>query len=325
MNLQQRLLALLADGRFHSGEALGAALGVSRAAVWKQIRALRDLGLELQGVRGRGYRCPRPLELLSADAVRAAVSDQGLARLGGLEIHARVDSTNTHLQRRALAGAPGGTACLAESQLAGRGRRGRRWISPFGTNLYLSLLWRFSASPEGMSGLSLAVGVGVLRALRELGVEEVGLKWPNDVLCCNAKVAGILIDMAGESSGPGYAVIGVGLNLSMPRAAAAAIDQPWADLQGTLGATVSRNRLAGRLIDHLLAVTTTFQETGLGAFMEDWRRYDLLAGRTVRVLLPDREVAGEAGGIDATGALVLNAGGRTHRFASGEVSLRAVP
>lgn len=322
MTLRNRLLELLADGRFHSGEALGTALGVSRAAVWKQLRALQALGLELHAVRGRGYRCTQALELLSKEHVYAALSAERAARLSELSIHSEIDSTNTYLLRRAGDGAPRGSVCLAETQRGGRGRRGRAWFSPFASNIYLSLLWRFPASPTALSGLSLAAGIGVLRAVRELGLDDAGLKWPNDILYCGRKVAGVLLDMAGESGGPSHVVVGVGVNVRMPSDAGDAIDQPWSDLSELLGTSVSRNHLAGRLIEHLLDVMATFEHAGLQAFMDEWQRYDLVAGRDVQLLLPNGVVWGQARGIDPSGALMVCAGGQARRFASGEVSLR---
>lgn len=325
MTLRNRLLELLADGRFHSGEALGAALGVSRAAIWKQLRPLQALGLELHAVRGRGYRCAQALELLSEERVRAALSTGSAARLAELSIYSEIDSTNTYLLRRAGGGAPSGSVCLAESQNAGRGRRGRTWFSPFASNIYLSLLWRFATSPMALSGLSLAAGIGVMRALRELGLDDAGLKWPNDILYRGRKVAGVLLDIAGESGGPSQVVVGVGVNVRMPANAVGSIDQPWSDLSELVGSGVSRNHLAGRLIEHLLEVMATFEDVGLRAFMDEWQRYDLVAGREVQVLLPDGVVCGQAHGIDPSGALMVSTGGQARRFASGEVSLRIQP
>ncbi|MEJ2644971.1 MAG: bifunctional biotin--[acetyl-CoA-carboxylase] ligase/biotin operon repressor BirA [Gammaproteobacteria bacterium] len=325
MTVRDRLLELLADGRFHSGQALGEALGVSRAAVWKHLRALQALGLDVHAVRGRGSRCAQPLELLDAERVCAALSPRGRARLSGLDIHTDIDSTNTQLQRKAAAGAPAGSVCLAEYQRAGRGRRGRAWVSPFASNIYLSLLWRFACSPAALSGLSLAAGIGALRALRELGLEDAGLKWPNDILCGGRKVAGVLLDMTGESGGPSHVVVGVGVNVRMPAGAARSIDQPWSDLERLAGTAISRNELAGRLIEQMLDVMAVFEHDGFEAFMDEWRRYDLVAGQEVQLLLPDSVVSGQAHGIDPSGALLVRTGGEARRFASGEVSLRMRP
>ncbi|MGA7800139.1 MAG: biotin--[acetyl-CoA-carboxylase] ligase, partial [Gammaproteobacteria bacterium] len=212
-----------------------------------------------------------------------------------------------------------------ECQRAGRGRRGRSWVSPFASNIYLSLLWRFPSSPAALSGLSLAAGIGVLRALRELGLDDAGLKWPNDILCRGRKVAGVLLDMAGESGGPSHVVVGVGVNVGMPSGAALCIDQPWTDLTRLAGGEVSRNRLAGRLIEHLLEVMAIFEHAGFEAFMDEWQRYDLVAGREVQLLLPDGVIFGKANGIDPSGALLVRTGGEARRFASGEVSLRMQP
>ncbi|MDX1654152.1 MAG: biotin--[acetyl-CoA-carboxylase] ligase, partial [Candidatus Competibacteraceae bacterium] len=240
---ERRLLEVLGDGRFHSGEELARALGVSRAAVWKHLNSLGRRGLEVHAVRGRGYRLPNPLELLDPEGIRAQLSPSVQGRLAQLEVFDQIDSTNSYLLTRAKAGAPGGSVCLAERQSAGRGRRGRQWISPFAANLYLSVLWRYPDGPALLSGLSLAVGVAMARALEGVGVVGVGLKWPNDLLWRDQKLGGILLEFGGESSGPCQVVTGVGLNVTMPKEPALDIDQPWPDLTTVLGLGLSRNRL----------------------------------------------------------------------------------
>jgi BirA family biotin operon repressor/biotin-[acetyl-CoA-carboxylase] ligase len=247
-----------------------------------------------------------------------------MQQLDSLELLLETASTNTYLRDRALAGAASGTVCLAEMQTAGRGRHGRAWVSPFAGNLYLSLLWRTSLGAAGLGGLSLAAGVGVLRALRENGVAEIGLKWPNDLLAGGAKLAGILVDVVGESTGLCAVIIGVGINVRMPREAGSTIDQSWTDLASLLDAQPpSRNRLAADLVTQLFAMLDVFEQEGLRSFRDEWSRHDVLAGHPVRLALPHGEVQGIARGIDADGALLLEAGdGALQRFAAGEVSLR---
>lgn len=327
MHLRRQLLDRLADGRFHSGEALGSALGVSRMAVWKHLQALRELGVEFEVVRGKGYRLPASCELLSRRAIRAALSPHTRAQLGPLEVLLEVDSTNNWLREQARQGMDSGAVCLAELQHAGRGRRGRHWVSPFAGNLCLSLLWRSGQGAAALGGLSLVTGIAVLRCLHALGIRDAGLKWPNDVVIDGAKLAGILIDMAGESAGPCAVVIGVGINVSLPVSAGAAIDQPWTELAALPGAgTLSRNRLAGALIEQLFEVLNGFEQHGLQPYLDEWHRHDIAAGRPVSLQLPHATVQGMARGVDASGALLIETGnGQQQRFLSGEVSLRVTP
>lgn len=323
MPLRRRLLSLLSDGEFHSGEALGASMGVSRMAVWKHLKALREMGIDLTVLRGKGYRLPYSLELLERERILAAATVSGIE---GIDVFLEVDSTNNWLREQALKGAPSGTVCVSEMQSAGRGRRGRSWVSPFAANLYLSLLWRSASGAAALGGLSLVTGIAVLRALRSFGIEAAGLKWPNDILAADAKLAGILIDVLGESNGPCAVIVGIGVNVSMPRDAVAAIDQPWTDLQQLAGDTgISRNDLAARLLDEVMPAIEAFDAAGLQPFLDEWRRYDLVSGREVDLLLPNERITGTACGIDGGGALLVDTTSGRRRFASGEVSLRVAP
>ncbi|MFA7594635.1 MAG: bifunctional biotin--[acetyl-CoA-carboxylase] ligase/biotin operon repressor BirA [Thiohalobacteraceae bacterium] len=316
------LLRLLADGRFHSGEVLGRRLGVTRAAIWKQLKGLDDLGLRVQSVRGRGYRLEHPIELLDSDVIRDSLSPATRSRIPRVDVFSQIDSTNTYLKKCAPLDAPSGAVCLAEWQTAGRGRRGRDWVSPFGENLYLSVLWRFASGPAAIAGLSLVVGVAVARALRGVTGADIGLKWPNDLLWQGRKLAGILIDLAGEAGGPSYAVIGIGINVRMSDRGAKTINQPWVDLFRVCGDTPSRNRLTALVLDELVDAITTFELQGLTPFVEAWREFDMVVGRSVQLYLPNEVVHGEARGIDANGAFIVQVGAELRRFSSGEISLR---
>lgn len=315
------LLTILADGHFHSGESLGQSLGISRAAVWKHLQALKGRGIEIHSVPGKGYRLTDSIELLSEPQIRAALSPLARARLRGLELCQRIDSTNSELRRRA-ADLPSGVVCLAEEQSAGRGRHNRAWSSPYARNLYLSLLWRFDAGPDALSGLSLAVGVAVLRALVQMGASGIGLKWPNDLLWRGAKCAGILIEMSGESCGNCSVVIGIGVNVDMPEELGAAIDQPWIDLKTICERRVSRNRLAGAIISQLIEVLDEFEAAGIAPLMEEWRQRDVVCGEPVVIATAHGEEAGIARGIDPSGALLVEGGNGIKRYRSGDVSLR---
>ncbi|MCF6300105.1 MAG: biotin--[acetyl-CoA-carboxylase] ligase [Proteobacteria bacterium] len=187
-------------------------MGLSRAAIWKQIKGLREQwGIEIHAVSGRGYRLAHPLERLQQEEILKLLPQKTKSSLSGLEIHASIDSTNEHLMQQAAAGASTGQICLAERQTAGRGRRDREWISPYDSNIYLSIFWRFSLAPMELRGLSLAAGLAVVRALNRLGTTQVGLKWPNDILWQKQKLAGLLLEVTGENEGPSQVVLGVGL------------------------------------------------------------------------------------------------------------------
>ena len=321
--MRRELLNILSDGQFHSGEALGAALGVSRMAVWKHLRTLREAGVELEVARSRGYRLAGTVELLEPQAIWNRISPESRAQLSDIEVFLEIASTSSYLREKALAGAVSGTVCLAEMQHAGRGRRNRPWISPFAANLYLSLLWRSPTGVTELGGFSLATGVAVLRCLRACGVTSVGLKWPNDLLADGAKLAGILIDVVGESAGPCAVIIGIGINVSMSGFAARGIDQDWTDLISlTGGRRISRNRLAACVLDNLLPAIGEFESAGLQPFMQEWREHDVISGHHISLQLPNETVCGKACGIDAGGALLVDTDDGRRRFASGEVSLR---
>ncbi|HXH04304.1 MAG TPA: bifunctional biotin--[acetyl-CoA-carboxylase] ligase/biotin operon repressor BirA [Candidatus Competibacteraceae bacterium] len=326
MSRERQILTILGDGAFHSGAALAQRLGVTRAAVWQVVARLQSWGLEIHAVKGRGYRLALPLELLDGERIRALLPESVAAQLTDIEIHERIDSTNTHLLQQARQGRSEAVACLAEQQLAGRGRRGRGWVSPYGTNLYLSLLWRFELDPGRLSGLSLVTGIALMRVLHGLGAVETGLKWPNDVLWRERKLGGVLLEFAGEASGPCQVVTGIGLNVLMPAAVAAAIDQPWCDLRTVLGGTpVSRNRLAAAILAELLPLYQTFERDGFIDLAGEWAGYDLCYGRSVRVLLPTQALEGVARGVDDSGALLLQTANGLRVCHAGEVSLRLVP
>lgn len=323
MTTRHRILRILQDGHFHSGEALGAQLGISRAAVWKALRGLPELGVTVDAVSGRGYRLAEPLELLDARTIGDRLSNRGRELLADLHLFESTDSTNHYLMAQGAAGASSGTVCLAESQQAGRGRRGREWISPFASNLYLSLLWRFTGGPQAAQGLSLAAGVMTAQVIEALGVADVKLKWPNDLLWRGAKLGGVLIEMAGEAGGPCFVVVGIGINVRMPPHAGESIDQAWTDLQAaTMGRTPSRNRLAATLIDALLCGLASYGETGLQPYLHPWRRLDALCEQPVAVHTPGGIFEGEGVGIDETGALRVRHPGGIRTFHAGDVSLR---
>jgi len=300
-----QLLALLAPGAPLSGAALAERSGVTRAAIWKQVEALRARGVPVQS-RGRaGYCLPWPLQMLDAPRIRAALPADVARTLGALEVHDELDSTSSELQRR-LADAADLSVVLAESQSAGRGRRGRGWLSPPGLNLYLSCLKRFGPGFAALGGLSLAIGVIVLRALDALGVAGAGLKWPNDVLASDGsgKLAGILVELSGEFQGPCSAIIGIGLNLRLTPDLQRQAGQPATDLASLCaGAPPDRNRVAAAMIAALTQGLAEFEREGFRAFAADYARHDLLRGRPLQLSGALGAFDGLGAGIDARGAL----------------------
>jgi len=313
------LLGELSATRSVSGSELAQRLGVTRAAVWKQIEALRALGAPIAAQAGAGYRLDWPFEALDAARIRAALPAALRRRLGAVDVHWQLDSTNTALLRAASEGAADLSVCLAESQRAGRGRRGRSWLSPLGGNVYFSLLKRFAHGMGALSGLSLVAGIAAIQALGDVGVPGLGLKWPNDVLADGRKLAGILVELGGEFLGPCHAVIGIGINLRLPHDAG--IDQPYVDV-ATLCDPPSRNRLVAQLIARLETALQRFAAEGFVPFAADYAQHDLLRGHPVSV----RDAAGSrdgiAAGVDARGALLVRHGGASVAYDSAEVSVR---
>ncbi len=268
---------------------------------------------------------PAPVELLDARRIRDALRDGQEAALHGLEVLFEVDSTNTRLLE--LPPPPQGRAdvCVSELQHAGRGRLGRRWIAPFGAGLAMSLGWAFRDASRAKPALSLAVGVAVSRALQRAGARDIRLKWPNDVWFNSRKVGGVLLELRAEEGGFAHVVIGVGLNVSLSTAARREIESTGVRAAAVTDAcpqSVSRNVLAGALLDELLSMLGQFEREGFAPFRDAWTGLDALRDRRARVITGEGAICGTARGVDEDGALLLDCGGRMQRFVSGEVSLR---
>jgi BirA family biotin operon repressor/biotin-[acetyl-CoA-carboxylase] ligase len=322
--LRERLIGLLADGEFHSGEHLARSLGVSRTAVWKHLQGFGELGLELHKVQKRGYRLAQPIDLLDAAAIRRRVSTDNRRKLRSLDVLLQTDSTNSRLLAVSDLRAGQADACVAEFQSAGRGRRGRDWIAPFGGAICLSLGWMFPEPPRQLSALSLAVGVAVLRALERFAARDIRLKWPNDVLVGSRKLGGILCELRAEAGGPAHVVIGVGLNVrlsALARRAIAATGVQAADLSDAQ-VSAARDAVVAALIDELILALEAFQCEGLLPFIQAWRDADALYGAQAQVVLGEAQHRGIARGIDADGALLLETPPGVLRFISGEVTVR---
>lgn len=315
------LLRHLADGEFHSGEVLASRFGVTRATVCNSLKDVASYGLTLYSVRGRGYRLARPVQWLDADRIRAGI---GAARKDlRIEILDHAASSNALMLQRCAQGAPNGTVLAVEWQGAGRGRLGRTWHSGLGDTLTFSLLWRFECGLAALSGLSLAVGVAMMRALDELGVPGAGLKWPNDVLLNGGKLAGILIEAQGDMLGPSAVVIGIGLNLTVPEVLRGRIDQSVSDLASLDMPVPERNLVLAVSLKHLVAVLRGFAEHGFAPLRAEWESRHVFQHSPVKMLMPDgSQIAGTVLGVTDAGALRLATERGEQVFNAGEVSLR---
>lgn len=316
------ILRLLTDGKFHSGEDIASHFNTSRATVWNAIQDAESLGVQIFSVRGRGYKLPHAITLLDEQSILNAIGEQ--RSWFKLEVHDHLESTNSCLMKKASAGEAHATCVVANLQTKGRGRRGRSWQAGLGASLTFSLLWRFQCGASALSGLSLAVGVGLIRALHEAGITQAQLKWPNDILIGGDKLAGILIELQGDMEGPSAAVIGVGLNLKLPANIKQQIDQPAIDLDSASTKAVDANALLGSLLKHLAQVLSDFEQHGFAHVRDEWLKHHAYHQKPVRMLHPDgRETTGTAIDVAEDGILLVKTAAGEQRFSSGEISLRA--
>lgn len=317
-----RVLRALSGEEFRSGEAIARYLGISRASVHNAVRQAQALGIDIYSVRGRGYRLVFPHSWLDAEHIQDALGGLGYR----VQRYEQLDSTNGRLLAMGQAGAEHKTVLTTEWQTGGRGRRGRAWLSPLGGGLAFSVLWRFNRTASDLSCLSLAVGLGLVRALRQIGLAEAQLKWPNDVLLGGRKLAGILIELQGDVLGPSMAVIGVGVNVRLPDELRHEIDQPVVDLVEGLGMAVERNHLLVQCLKHLHAVLEHYEREGFAELRAEWEANHAFHGREARMIAAQGESwSGRVAGIDEAGALLLDTDAGRRRFYSGELSLRGVP
>lgn len=319
------MLRLLADGERHSGEALAAELGISRAAVWKQVRGLEHLDLCVDAVRGKGYRLRRPVDLLDSGEISAAIGKPVLRAIERLDVLEEIDSTNSFLLARPKP-VPGKLRiCLAEYQTGGRGRRGRAWLAPFGRGLCMSVGWLFASQPRDLAALALAAGVVARRSLIELTGLPIKIKWPNDLLLDGKKLGGILVELAAESHGPCHAVLGIGVNVSATPDLAGG-SGAWAggvvDLAtATRERPPSRNALAAVLIEAFAGMLQGYADEGFSGYHAELADADYLLGRLVSA----DGVVGTAIGIGADGMLLVETGAGVSKILAGDVSVRPGP
>jgi len=315
------LLQLLSDGETHSGSELASVLNVSRTAIWKQLAKLESLGLELISQPGKGYRLVGGIELLDKDAIERGLSSAVLKDIAELILLKSVDSTNAYLMRQNSNS--GVSVCFSEFQSAGRGRRGRQWVSPFASNIYLSLKLSTNSGIGAFEGISLAVGVAVVHALQKLDISDVQLKWPNDVLWSGKKLGGILIEVVGDPSGVCHLVVGLGLNLRSEKSMQTLIDQPWIALDGILPLAFSRNQVATHLLNEIIPMLGNYEHRGFSDYKSEWESLNTHANQVVELWMGSTQTSGIMRGVNQSGALLLETDLGVEVFHGGEISLRA--
>lgn len=308
-----KIIQILSQGGFVSGELIGAELGISRAAVSKHIKGLKVWGLDVFSVPRRGYKLAEPIELLDKASLAKLTQSE-------IELVPVIDSTNQHLLNK-VSTLNSGSVCLAEYQSQGRGRRGRQWLSPFGSNLYLSMYWKLEDGMAAAMGLSLVVGVAVVEALEKLGIDGIKLKWPNDLYYQDKKLAGILVELSGQAGGAADLVIGIGLNIFMPKDTGG-IDQPWTSLAEIVDRLPERNLMAASLIEALNRALVSYEQVGLDGFVESWNRVDNFINRPAKLIMGSRVVKGTVRGINHQGAILMETQNGIEAYIGGEISLR---
>ncbi len=326
--VKEHLVKSLASGQFVSGQLLGEQLGISRTAIAKHIKALSEIGLDIYSVTGKGYKLAQPLYLLEKDKIIGLLADEVNKQIEKpsdlplVEVHSLIDSTNDYLMRRLPNQVMPGQVCLAEYQSAGRGRRGRQWISPFGSQIYLSMYWYLEQGLSAAMGLSLVTALAVSDAIKAHCEVQVQLKWPNDIYLDGVKLAGILIDLEGQALEPSHCVIGIGLNLHMPEEAGKLIEQKWTDLQSHSKVKIDRNALSAQLISCLRKRLHQHQQEGLVPMLDEWHAHDAFLNKRVKLITGERVTHGICRGVNNQGALLLEVDGQVKPVYGGEVSLR---
>ncbi len=317
------ILEILQDGEFHTKKSFGAGLAISSDQIDEVLHELQASGLAVVSAEGLGYRLSDSVELLSTKAIFDYLSTAYPRPNCRLEILSVVDSTNRYAREQAANHASSGLVVLAEKQTAGRGRRGKVWVSPLASNIYMSVVWDFSGAGGTLKGLSLAIGVAVRRALLKLGVTDIKLKWPNDIFVNGKKLGGILLEMIGDPSAKCSVIVGIGINVLMSESSAESIDQDWTDLHKASSATISRNELVACLIAETFEVLDNFQRTGFSVYRAEWQAADLLKNQSGTISKDHETVSGIVLGVDNSGSLRMQlADGEEQRFIGGELSLR---
>ncbi len=320
MQDQDKLVQLLNQPGAVSGTLIGEQLGISRMAVQKRIKTLVENGLAIEAVSGKGYTLAAGVCLLSDSHIGAYLSP---INCESVEVLQSVESTNSFLLAKEILNGRA-KVCVAEAQSAGRGRRGNDWQSAPYRNLMLSISWGFDHWPDTITGLGLAVALCVTETLNNEYDLDVKIKWPKDLMIKDNKLAGILIDGAGESSGCCNVVVGLGLNVHQPDWSASDAAYQWSDLH-SLGVKPNRNQLIGQVSNSVINMLSQFADSGFSPLVERWNALSSFSGRRVKVGKQDDFIQGRMISVDSAGALlVVDDDGQQHRFADSNVSVRLV-
>ena len=317
-----KLLEIISNGNVYSGQDLAASLNVSRTAVWKSIKHLETLGLEIRAIRGKGYQLRKKFEFLSKEEISRMMTLQSKKSCKDIGVVFKTNSTNLYLLNQLDSEAIHGSVVFAEYQSEGRGRRNKRWISPIGSGICFSVGWRFEVMPISLGLLSLYMGIAVARSLNSLKIKEVGLKWPNDIMTLDHKIGGILLDIRGESTGPLDVIVGVGINYELPKYRLISVDQPIIDVCSVSKKSFSRNMIAASLLSNVLEILHDLQTGANLNLLNEWRQFDYYIGKEATLILPNEKITGILKGVDEQGSLLMLVDGKLLSYRSGEVSLR---
>ena len=317
-----KLLEIISNGNVYSGQDLAASLNVSRTAVWKSIKHLETLGLEIKAIRGKGYQLRKKFEFLSKEEISRMMTLQSKKSCKDIGVVFKTNSTNLYLLNQLDSEAIHGSVVFAEYQSEGRGRRNKRWISPIGSGICFSVGWRFEVMPISLGLLSLYMGIAVARSLNSLKIKEVGLKWPNDIITTGHKIGGILLDIRGESTGPLDVIVGVGINYELPKYRLISVDQPIIDVCSVSKKSFSRNMIAASLLSNILEILHDLQTGANLNLLNEWRQFDYYIGKEATLILPNEKITGILKGVDEQGSLLMLVDGKLLSYRSGEVSLR---
>jgi len=324
-NLLFPVLSILSDGKFHSGEVIAKNFNVSRVLIWQVIAEAEKLGVEIFSVRGKGYSLSHSVQLLDEKKIKKSIGE--MASWLNIKVFDVVDSTNNFLMQEAPKDYPHASCVAANIQTSGKGRRGRQWQSSLGENLTFSFLWRFTKGAAALSGLSLAVGVSLIRSLKKININEALLKWPNDILVKDyggyKKLAGILIELQGDMDGQSAAIIGIGINLKLSKNQLAKIDQPAIGINQCIDNEVDSNEFLGIIIKDLTEVLAKFESNSFEPFKDEWQSYDAFQDQSISISLGDGGIiSGKEYGVNDMGALEVITEDGIKTFSSGEVSIR---
>ncbi len=323
MDSQDKILHLLQDGKYHSANSISNKLDIHQSVVEQYLGKLDSFGVLTSAYKTNDLKLSENLDLLSPEIITNYLSDNSHALCCEIRVFQSLDSTNKYAREQAEARSNSGLVVLAEQQTAGRGRRGKRWVSPFASNIYMSIVWDFFKGAESIQGLSLAIGVGVRRALMELYIKDVKLKWPNDIFVNGKKLGGILVEIIGDPRGACTVIVGIGINVSMPESMRQEIDQDWIDISQVSGAFISRDQLSAKIIGNIFEVLKDFDDVGFSSYLSEWQRADFLKNKTCTINMSNDSISGTVLGVDNSGALrVKLLSGEEKIFLGGEISVR---